>query len=107
MLILSKETNPIVSVRGAKLGIETIQGVDDKLPVLKNWVEGLGLSLDEIAYVGNDINDIPCLEVVGFPIAPADARPEVKAIARYVTTHKGGRGALREIADRILAALNQ
>lgn len=105
MLILSKETNPVVSKRGQKLGIETIQGIDDKLPVLKKWVEDHGLTLQEIAYVGNDINDIPCLEVVGFPIAPADARPEVLALARVVTRHKGGRGALREVADRILASL--
>lgn len=104
MLILSKETNPVVSKRGEKLGIETIQGIDDKLPVLKKWVEKHGLTLQEVAYVGNDINDIPCLEAVGFPIAPADARPEVLAISRIVTIHKGGRGALREVADRILAS---
>jgi N-acylneuraminate cytidylyltransferase len=107
MLILSKETNPIVTTRGNKLGIETIQGIDDKLPVLKDWAAKKGLNLADIAYIGNDVNDLPCLEAVGYPVSPADGRPEVKAIATIVTTRKGGRGAIREIADRILAGLKQ
>jgi N-acylneuraminate cytidylyltransferase len=105
MLILSKETNPIVTTRGNKLGIETIQGIDDKLPVLKEWAAKKGLNLADIAYIGNDVNDLPCLNAVGYPISPADGRREVKDVVAIVTTRKGGRGAIREIADRILAGL--
>jgi len=104
LLILSKEVNPVVSARGRKLKIEVSQGQDDKLPTLLAWLETKGLKASQIAYIGNDINDLPCLEAVGFPLAPADARPEVLAVARYVTAKPGGLGAVREICDLILAA---
>jgi len=107
MLILSKEVNPVVSARGRKLKIEVSQGQDDKLPTLKAWLGAQGLTLADAAYVGNDINDLPCLEAVGFPLAPGDARPEVLAVAKYVTAKPGGHGAVREICDLILAAQRQ
>jgi N-acylneuraminate cytidylyltransferase len=104
MLILSKERNPVVSARGRKLGIEVRQGVDDKLPALRDWAEERGLDLSTIAFVGNDINDAACLRAVGWPIVVPDAHPGIKGEARLVLSRLGGRGALRELADLILAS---
>ncbi|WP_020184941.1 cupin domain-containing protein [Methylopila sp. 73B] len=102
-LILSKEPNPVVSARGAKLKIEVLQGIDDKLPELDRWLAANGLTREQTVYIGNDVNDLECLRAVGFPVAPADARAEAKAAARFVTTALGGRGALRELCERLIA----
>lgn len=104
LLILSKEPNPVVSARGRKLKIEVRQGIDDKLPELDRWLAENGLTRAETAYIGNDVNDLECMEAVGFPVAPADARPEALAIAAYVTEAEGGRGALRELCEALIAA---
>jgi N-acylneuraminate cytidylyltransferase len=65
------------------------------------------LTPDQIAYVGNDINDLECLRWVGMPIAVADAVPEVLAIAKIITTKRGGHGAVREVCDLLLEAKRQ
>ena len=62
LVIISTEENPIVTVRGTKLNLEVIQGVVDKLPRLVDWAGENGLSLDQIAFVGNDVNDVQCLK---------------------------------------------
>ncbi|MFC3693960.1 cytidylyltransferase domain-containing protein [Chenggangzhangella methanolivorans] len=104
MLILSKEPNPVVSARGRKLAIEVRQGIDDKLPELDRWLAEHGISRAETMYMGNDVNDLDCMKAVGFAVAPADARPEAKAVARHVTQAEGGRGALRELCEAIIEA---
>ena len=104
MLILSAETHPVVSARAAKLGVEVRQGVVDKAAALTEWAEARGIRLDRIAYLGNDRGDLPALEVVGWPVAVADAIPEVKRLARVVLERAGGQGAVRELADAVLAA---
>jgi YrbI family 3-deoxy-D-manno-octulosonate 8-phosphate phosphatase len=104
MLILSRERNPVVTARGTKLGVEVLQGVDDKASALTEWAAQYDVRLDRIAYVGNDINDLAAMVIVGWPIAVADARPEVLAAARTVLTARGGHGAVREATDRILAS---
>ena len=106
MVVISTERNPVVSVRCEKLQIECLQGIDDKLPVLTDWANKNGLSLDEIAYVGNDINDLDCMNAVGTGIAPADAHPDAQEAADIVLAASGGHGAIREIADDILQHLN-
>jgi YrbI family 3-deoxy-D-manno-octulosonate 8-phosphate phosphatase len=93
-----------VGARGAKLGVEVRQGVADKAAVLRAWTQARSLDLDRVAYLGNDINDLPCLDLVGWPIAVPDAHPRVLAAARLVLGNPGGRGAVREVAERILAA---
>lgn len=103
-VILSSETNPVVSARAAKLGVEARQGLGDKLTVLRAWADELGIPLSRIAYLGNDVNDVACLEAVGWPVAVADAHPDVIAAARLVLDRAGGAGAVRELADRVLAA---
>ena len=100
-LIVSMEQNPIVGARAQKLRAECLQGVDDKLPVVREHAERLGVPLEDTAYVGNDINDADCLRAVGVPVVPADAWPEVKPLARWVLSRPGGAGCVREFCDAI------
>ncbi len=104
LLILSKERHPVVSARAAKLGVHVLQGVDDKAAVLTRWLSDHGLDPARVAYVGNDVNDLAPMAVVGWPTAVADARPEVRAAARLVLAERGGHGAVRELCDRVLRA---
>ncbi|WP_061963298.1 acylneuraminate cytidylyltransferase [Demequina aurantiaca] len=103
MLILSKERNPVVEARGRKLGVETVYGVDEKVNVLRQWCEQRRIPLSSVIYVGNDVNDVGCLEVVGWPVVVPDAHPLAQRAARITLTRNGGRGALRELAEMILA----
>jgi N-acylneuraminate cytidylyltransferase len=100
-LILSKERNPVVAARAAKLGVEVLQAIDDKATALTAWAEERGIDLADMVYVGNDVNDLACLELVGWPVAVADARPEVIAASRLVLANRGGHGAIRELADML------
>lgn len=103
MLILSKERVPLVLQRAEKLGIPAVCAIDDKEQYLRTWCDSNNLSLAEVAYVGNDVNDVTCMKIVGWPIAVADAHPVALTNARIVLDASGGNGAVREIADRILA----
>jgi YrbI family 3-deoxy-D-manno-octulosonate 8-phosphate phosphatase len=102
-VIISKETNPVVTARAKKMKMRCIQNCDDKRTALEGLANELGLSMDEIAFVGNDVNDIPCLEIVGMPMVVADAHEDVLRYAAYRTTKVGGNGAVREICDLIMA----
>ncbi|MGE5340704.1 MAG: KdsC family phosphatase [Candidatus Omnitrophota bacterium] len=106
-LVLSKETNPVVSARCRKLALPCIQSCDNKRETLLAISKEKDIPLSQIAYVGNDINDIECLEIVGFPVCVADAYPEVKPYAKWITTANGGYGAVREFCDLILNAKNK
>ena len=103
VMVLSTERNPVVRVRCEKLGIEVIQGSDDKHEALQALARQRGLFAEHIAFVGNDINDKKCMEWVGLPIAVADAAGEIRALAKCVTDSRGGHGVVREIADWIRA----
>lgn len=103
-VVVSTEANPVVRKRCEKLKIAVQQGIDDKAAVIATWAEAQGLSLDEVAYLGNDINDLSALAIVGFPCAVADAYPEVLDIASFITKRPGGKGAVRELCDAISAA---
>ncbi len=104
VIVLSKEKNAVVAARCRKLGLECLQGCDDKLTALRRRAEGGNLKPEEISYVGNDVNDLDCMRWVGLPIAVGDAEPEVLAVAKRITSKPGGQGAVREICDAILAA---
>ena len=104
MVVISTERNPVVSVRCEKLQLDVLQGVDDKLPALTKWATGQGLTVDQIAFVGNDINDVECLLGAGLGVVVADAYPVAVEAAEVQLTREGGRGAVREFADQILAA---
>ena len=101
-VVISKERNPVVSVRCAKLKIPCIQCVDDKLAVLKEKSAQWAIPLEQIAYLGNDINDVECLKAVGLPAVVADAYPPILKYAKYITKTPGGYGAVREFCDFLL-----
>ncbi len=103
-IVLSTEPNPVVSARCRKLGIPCEQGLDDKLEALRKVLEQRGLTPEDAAYVGNDVNDLDCLRAVGLPIVVADAHPDVMDAAAWRTRTPGGEGAVREVCDRIVAA---
>ena len=105
--ILSTEENAVVSVRSRKLNVRCIQGCHDKRAALEGITAELDLSLPEVAFVGNDINDLPCLEAVGLPIGVRDAHPAVLPIARLRTRTRGGCGAVREVCDIFKHVLEQ
>lgn len=98
-IILSTETNPVVSVRAAKLRIGCVQGLEDKCGTLVRVADERGVALAETLYVGNDINDRECLRAVGVAVVVADAHPDVVPLAHYQTRTPGGRGAVREVCD--------
>jgi YrbI family 3-deoxy-D-manno-octulosonate 8-phosphate phosphatase len=104
IVVLSTETNPVVGERCTKLRIDVMQSCDDKLRQLRQLAGARGVAASRIAFVGNDVNDLPGLRWVGVPIAVADAAPDVRAACRYVTRRPGGYGAVREVADWILAS---
>lgn len=102
VLILSTETNPVVAARARKLKVPVLHGIDRKDLALKQWCEEQGIAPERVLYVGNDVNDLGCFALVGWPTAVANAHDIVKDAARSVTATPGGRGAIREIASWIL-----
>lgn len=103
-LVLSKEQNPVVGARCKKLGLECHQGIDDKLPHLQRLLAERNVPIARVAYVGNDLNDVACMNSVGLPIAVADAFEPALRAARFVTRANGGLGAVREVVDLLLAS---
>ena len=103
-VIVSTEPNPVVAARATKLRIRCVHGVDDKLSVLHDEAVQAGVGIERTAYVGNDVNDAPCLETAGLPVVPADAWPEVVPLARWVLARPGGFGCVRELCDAVWRA---
>ncbi len=102
-IILSTERNRVVELRGKKLGIGVIHGVSDKRSAIIDWCKKRHCELDRVLYIGNDINDLEAMRVVGYPIAPQDANDRVKDIAAVVLKRKGGEGVIREFYESILS----
>lgn len=103
--LITMEETKLVARRAEKLAIpEVHQGARDKLAVLREMVARHGMTLQEVAYIGDDINDLEALRAVGFSAAPADGLPSVRKVVDYVCRKKGGEGAVREVADLILEA---
>jgi YrbI family 3-deoxy-D-manno-octulosonate 8-phosphate phosphatase len=104
-VIISTESNPVVSARARKLKIRCFQNCEDKRKTLESLAQEMSISLAEIAFVGNDINDRSCLTCVGLPIVVQDAHPDVISLALYRTKAHGGHGAVREVCDILEKAL--
>ncbi|MEU5208056.1 acylneuraminate cytidylyltransferase [Streptomyces sp. NPDC020742] len=102
LLILSTETNPVVAARARKLQVPVLHGIDRKDLALKQWCEEAGIAPERVLYVGNDVNDLPCFDLVGWPVAVAGAHDAVRGAARALTVTPGGSGAIREIAAWLL-----
>jgi YrbI family 3-deoxy-D-manno-octulosonate 8-phosphate phosphatase len=101
--VLSTETNPVVQARAAKLGIPCIQGQADKGAALDRLLAEQGLDPAQVVYLGNDLNDLPCMQRVGCAVAVANAHPRVLAQAGLVLKQRGGDGAIRELCELILS----
>ncbi len=109
--IVSKETNPVVKARAAKLGVPCKHGVasgDDKRSILENANSALGISPEATLYIGDDINDLCALEWAGVSVCPADAHPSVIELVTsrggYVAARRGGEGVIREVVELLLNA---
>ncbi len=103
--IISGEDSAIVHARAAKLKIDDVfSGVANKLAVVQDLCERKRVELDDVAYVGDDLNDLSAMECVGLACAVADAADRVIAVADYVTQRRGGDGAVREVCELIIAA---
>ncbi|MCK6566656.1 MAG: hypothetical protein DCC59_13480 [Chloroflexi bacterium] len=103
-MILSSEPNPVVLARAKKMGVEAIHGIgmQNKGKVMREVLERKKVRAEDVIYVGNDLNDLPCFEIAGWSVAVADAYPEVIRAADYVLTRRGGRGAIRELCEMVL-----
>lgn len=101
LVILSTEANPVVAARAAKLRVPCFQGLHDKLAEFQRVAGEAGVRQEQVAYLGNDVNDAGCLRWAGVPVVVADAHPAVVPLAAFRTLLPGGRGAVRELCDLI------
>lgn len=101
-IIVSTETNPVVRARAEKLKLFLLQGIRDKRQALVDYCAEQGYALNRVLYVGNDVNDLTAMQVVGFPVCPSDAHPAIRNLASWVVAARGGGGVIREIADQIV-----
>ena len=103
--IITSEQTKIVARRAKKLGItEVFQGAKDKVSVLTHLSEKFAIPFEQMAYMGDDVNDVGALQTVGYAAAPADCVDQVRQMVHYVCQKNGGEGAVREVIDMILAA---
>lgn len=103
--VITARSSNIVAERMASLGIKYVyQGEKDKGARLMKLIDELGIGREQVAYTGDDVIDLPAMTKVGLPIAVADARPEVKQHADWVTDERGGQGAVREVCELIMKA---
>ena len=102
MLILSTEVNAVVRARADKLKVPVLHGIDDKAAALTSWAAEQNIALGDVAYLGNDVNDLEAMRIVGWPVAVGNAHPVVREQARIVLNRNGGQGAVRELVERVL-----
>jgi N-acylneuraminate cytidylyltransferase len=105
IIVLSTEENPVVSVRCRKLGLGCLQGLHDKRAAMLEWLGKKAISSANTVYLGNDINDLSCMEVVGCSVAVGDADPSIIPAVSIVLAKPGGHGAIRELCDLILTKM--
>ena len=101
MCIISSEEILLASLRGRKLGLKVFQPVENKVKCLKEWANKENLDLIDIAYLGNDVNDLEAMQIVGYPFCPKDSHQSVIECC-YVLEKEGGTGVVRELADMII-----
>jgi len=100
-MILSTENNQVVSKRAEKLNIKCIQGISNKIDVLRECAIERNVSLEQVSYLGNDVNDVQCLSEVGCPVIVADAHSSIFAYSKITLERNGGEGAVREFCELI------
>jgi 3-deoxy-D-manno-octulosonate 8-phosphate phosphatase (KDO 8-P phosphatase) len=105
--IVTGRTSQILKVRAAELGIEIVrQGVADKGPVVCEILKEFSIDAERVAFIGDDLLDLPVFHRVGLALTVADASDDMRRAAHYTTTRPGGRGAVREVIEMILKAQN-
>jgi 3-deoxy-D-manno-octulosonate 8-phosphate phosphatase (KDO 8-P phosphatase) len=100
-IIISTEKNPVVVKRAEKLGIGCMQGIENKKAALIDYCENNNFDLQNVAYVGNDINDKEVMGIAGTTYCPLDAHKSIQDISDYILKTKGGDGVIRELLDLI------
>lgn len=101
--ILTGRQSAMVRRRAEELGIQyLLEGIQKKAPALMELSEETGISLSEMAYIGDDWNDLQAMMLTGFKACPSDAAEEIKAVADYISVHSGGHGAVRECICKLL-----
>jgi YrbI family 3-deoxy-D-manno-octulosonate 8-phosphate phosphatase len=101
--IITSENTKIVEHRAAKLKINTLyQGIEDKLQIINEIIDKQNIKLDEVCYIGDDLNDLEVLKAVGFSCCPNDAVDEIKNIVDFICEKKGGEGCVREVCDLLI-----
>ena len=104
LALISGEDSPLIDRLAAKMQISDVEkSCRDKATALRRLAALHNLSLDEICFMGDDVNDLPALAIAGLPAAPADAQPAIRTVCRFVTSAKGGNGAVRELIEMILS----
>ena len=98
-IILSSEKNNVVQARATKLGIECTNGVEDKKEWLIDYCKINSIDLDRVIFVGNDINDLEIMKIVGLPVCPSDAYHEIQVVAKISLVSNGGYGVVREMIN--------
>lgn len=107
VVVLSTETNPVVTARCRKLGVSCWQGIQGKEASLRALIEARKVNFAHVIYVGNDVNDLGCMRLAGCSVAVADAHPRVLQAADWVLQKAGGRGAVRELCDLIMTTVGK
>jgi YrbI family 3-deoxy-D-manno-octulosonate 8-phosphate phosphatase len=102
LLIISTEKNPVVTYRAKKMRIPVKQGVSNKENILKAVIESRKLNPEKIIYMGNDVNDLECMKIVGISVSPSDAHPDILKIVTIILSRPGGNGAVRELVDYVI-----
>ncbi len=104
--ILSKEKNPVVAARAKKLQVPVFHGIDDKIEIFKQLADEEHVPMDQVCFIGNDVNDLECVAAAGIGAGVNDSHPRIIEAASFITEKRGGEGAVREIAEKILFAEN-
>lgn len=103
--LLTARNSQVVKLRAAELGISIVrQGFEEKLPIAREIFEQVGVTAEEVCYIGDDLPDLPVLSAVGLPVTVADAVDEVKKVAIWQLRSGGGKGAIRELVERLMKA---
>ena len=101
-VILTGRVSEAVERRARELGVQAIQGADDKAEALGELVAKRGIGMENCAYIGDDLNDYAAMQICGFKACPADAAPEIKGLCDYVSSKDGGFGAVRDVCEVLL-----
>ncbi|MBO6005554.1 MAG: HAD hydrolase family protein [Paludibacteraceae bacterium] len=108
LAIITGGRTDAIEARFRGLGFHEIyMGAKNKIGKLKEFAEKYNLKMEEIMYMGDDIPDYECMKMVGFPVCPSDAVPEIKEISVYISDREGGRGCARDVVEQVLKAQGQ